>query len=337
MATAVSNSTETSPAAPNPQSRLLSASVVGAAFVAACVVIVTMLVPLLWKNALEVLGTLNPETGLSPFQLGGQAVLQIAMLVGLIVLAVAVAGANPPAGMRAGTFTILATLLLGYLVTLWIGGLLERNVFKGAESQTIGLIVMTVIGLAMLVAAARFALKPKFAQILVAFENHGWFGLRSYKASQGLRVRRLTMLGILILVGSGIYTLYSHNSLTGHWAPKIPFSAGRYLPLLRDLRYTGPLLLAALGMWISWRAVNYPTFADFLIATEAEMNKVSWTTRKRLIQDTIVVLVTVVLFSAFLLIVDQLWGWILTRETLGGVVPKPVPKVQSDNPQEQPW
>ena len=32
---------------------------------------------------------------------------------------------------------------------------------------------------------------------------------------------------------------------------------------------------------------------DFLIATEAEMNKVSWTTRKRLVKDTIVVLVTV--------------------------------------------
>jgi len=86
------------------------------------------------------------------------------------------------------------------------------------------------------------------------------------------------------------------------------------------------LLLIAVGMWGAWRAVNYPGFADFLIATEAEMNKVSWSTRKRLVQDTIVVLVTVLLFTLFLLVIDQLWGWILTRENLGGIVPKPVPK-----------
>ena len=48
--------------------------------------------------------------------------------------------------------------------------------------------------------------------------------------------------------------------------------------------------------------------------------------RKRLIQDTIVVLVTLVLFAVFLLVVDQVWGWILTRETLGGIVPKPPAK-----------
>ena len=52
-------------------------------------------------------------------------------------------------------------------------------------------------------------------------------------------------------------------------------------------------------LWRAWRGmVNFPAFADFLIATEAEMNKVSWTTRKRLVQDTIVVLTTVVLMTA---------------------------------------
>jgi preprotein translocase SecE subunit len=68
--------------------------------------------------------------------------------------------------------------------------------------------------------------------------------------------------------------------------------------------------------WISWRIVNWPVFADFLIATEAEMNKVSWTTRKRLYQDTIVVLVTVVLFTLFLFVVDILWIKILSNPVL---------------------
>jgi preprotein translocase SecE subunit len=65
--------------------------------------------------------------------------------------------------------------------------------------------------------------------------------------------------------------------------------------------------------WMSWRIVNWPAFADFLIATEAEMNKVSWTTRKRLVQDTIVVLVTVILLTVFLFVVDILWIRILSN------------------------
>jgi preprotein translocase SecE subunit len=73
-----------------------------------------------------------------------------------------------------------------------------------------------------------------------------------------------------------------------------------------------PVLLALAALWFAWRVVNYPTFADFLIATEAEMNKVSWTTRKRLVQDTIVVLVTVALLTVFLFFVDILWIKILS-------------------------
>jgi preprotein translocase SecE subunit len=81
----------------------------------------------------------------------------------------------------------------------------------------------------------------------------------------------------------------------------------RYIPILPDVQITVPIVLLALIVWLSWRIVNYPTFADFLIATEAEMNKVSWTTRKRLYQDTIVVLVTVILLTVYLFVVDGIW------------------------------
>ncbi len=69
-----------------------------------------------------------------------------------------------------------------------------------------------------------------------------------------------------------------------------------------------------------------PVFADFLIATEAEMNKVSWTTRRRLIQDTIVVLVTVFLMTMFLFLVDIMWIQILSWPYVG---------VLQYNPREQ--
>lgn len=107
------------------------------------------------------------------------------------------------------------------------------------------------------------------------------------------------------------------------------------IPVLPDVRYTLPLVIAALGLWLAWRAVNMPAFADFLIATEAELNKVSWTTRKRLIQDTIVVLTTVVLFTLFLFAVDVLWGKVLSLRPVG--VLKIPPASQEDANKQVPW
>ncbi|MGE3806489.1 MAG: preprotein translocase subunit SecE [Gemmataceae bacterium] len=98
----------------------------------------------------------------------------------------------------------------------------------------------------------------------------------------------------------------------------VPFAEGWEVVLLPDVRFTLPLLLVAGSLWFAFRVVNLPVFADFLIATEAEMNKVSWTTRKRLVQDTIVVLVTVFLMTVFLFAVDQLWILTLRQKWLGG-------------------
>ena len=87
--------------------------------------------------------------------------------------------------------------------------------------------------------------------------------------------------------------------------------------ILPSVQYTVPLLMLAVSLWLAWRIVNMPTFADFLIATEAEMNKVSWTTQRRLIQDTIVVLVTVVLMALFLFGMDYTWKIVLSWKPIG--------------------
>ncbi len=58
--------------------------------------------------------------------------------------------------------------------------------------------------------------------------------------------------------------------------------------------------------WVIFRIVHFPPFAEFLIATEAEMNKVSWTNKEDLIRATTVVLATVVLMTVFLFMVDTL-------------------------------
>jgi len=76
--------------------------------------------------------------------------------------------------------------------------------------------------------------------------------------------------------------------------------------------------------------------ADFLIATEAELNKVSWTSSRRLVQDTIVVLVTVVMMAIFLMIADVLWSTILKTDIIGVLhIPKATEKKQLD--QDEKW
>lgn len=325
MATAVNKSVETA-SAPNPQQKLLIVSAIGAVYVAFGIAAVAFGLPYLWKVGAADFITRNLS---SFFSYAGLGLLMLGAMVGLVMLGVKLAGANPPEGMRAGVFTLLVGGLLWFLATVALGQLLERYLLKSPDHRTLGLGITVALGVALLVAAVRYMLKPRFAGFLVKFEGQGWFRARAYKPNQGLRVRRLTILGLLIVIGTGIWSLIEHNTLgvtaDAYWKIRIPFLFNgnwpRFAYLLPNASVLGPILMAAAGLWISWRAVNYPVFADFLIATEAEMNKVSWTTRKRLIQDTIVVLTTVVLFTIFLLAVDQIWGWVLSRDLIK-IVPK---------------
>lgn len=68
-----------------------------------------------------------------------------------------------------------------------------------------------------------------------------------------------------------------------------------------------PGLLLALGIWVAYRLVNMASFADFLIAVEAEMNKVSWPSRGELIRASAVVLVTMLVLAGVLFFFDVFW------------------------------
>ena len=67
---------------------------------------------------------------------------------------------------------------------------------------------------------------------------------------------------------------------------------------------------APVGLWVSYRVVNYAKFADFLIAVEAEMNKVSWPSRRELVRSSIVVIVVIFLMVIVLTSFDILWRWL---------------------------
>ena len=89
--------------------------------------------------------------------------------------------------------------------------------------------------------------------------------------------------------------------------------------MLQDLSVAGPILLSPPPSFliVSWRLINMHSFADFLIATEAEMKKVAWSSKKRLFQDTVVVLTTVLLMTLFFLFVDFFWSWLLSQKYIG--------------------
>jgi len=115
-----------------------------------------------------------------------------------------------------------------------------------------------------------------------------------YKPMQGWYARLYTALGLGLIAAAGVYRVYGAvEDNTPLWRLGIP----------------GAIALV-LG-WFIFRVVQFPPFAEFLIATEAEMNKVSWTSKEDLYRSTMVVLTTVLLMAVFLFVVDWLWLFIL--------------------------
>jgi len=129
----------------------------------------------------------------------------------------------------------------------------------------------------------------RFAQFLV---NLGRANL--YKPMQGWYARIYTAIGLGVVVALGVWRLYE---TVRDAEPKTRFGI--------------PAAVGAVLGWIIFRLVQYPPFVEFLIATEAEMNKVSWTSREDLYRATTVVLTTVFLMAVFLFGVDWIWSNLL--------------------------
>jgi preprotein translocase SecE subunit len=215
-------------------------------------------------------------------------------------------------GLRAGAVVGAILIFVIAAISFSVG---NSNLDDSARPIVFGLV--TVVLLAGLV---WLCTRGFYRAFLLGLEDQGWFNTTPFKGNQGLRVRRATILGVLVIGISGVIMMVSHHWFGStraggsDWYWYVPFTNQHlYIPLMFRLTILGPLLLGCFVFWLAWRIVNWPLFGDFLIATEAEMNKVSWTTRKRLVQDTIVVLVTVTILTAFLFFVDIAWAWVLSR------------------------
>ena len=121
-----------------------------------------------------------------------------------------------------------------------------------------------------------------------------------YKGSQGKVTRQVTFAVLAVIFLIAAYQLFMTLKLMD-FGPGIQSNW---------VGYGVASLVLAVGLWFSYRMVNYPKFADFLIAVEAEMNKVSWPTRGELVRSSIVVIFVIMSLAIILFAFDLFWEFV---------------------------
>jgi preprotein translocase SecE subunit len=122
-----------------------------------------------------------------------------------------------------------------------------------------------------------------------------------YKRGQGKYTRLCSAFAIAIIAGLGCLQLYKKLQAGdfGLWVETM-VPAGLFV------------ILAVLILWL----VNKPSLADFLIAAEGEMKKVSWSSRQEIAVSTLIVIVVVILMATLLGTTDlgfrTLFAWLLS-------------------------
>jgi preprotein translocase SecE subunit len=130
-----------------------------------------------------------------------------------------------------------------------------------------------------------------------------------YKPSQGKWVRGMTAVGGLI--AGLLLAQYAFDQLQS-------VGSSQESSLRMWLQATIPTAMLAGCLLLTLWAVNSPGPCEFFIATESEMRKVNWSSKKELIGSTKVVVFVVLALSGFLFGVDMFFTWIFS---LIGVLP----------------
>lgn len=130
-----------------------------------------------------------------------------------------------------------------------------------------------------------------------------------YKRNQGRIARQLTFAALAAVIGIGIWRL---TQLVGVLYGGAAAMGGEDFGVVR---FVVPAVLLAVGLWVAYRAVNVPWFADFLIAVEAEMAKVSWPTGDEVFRSSVVIIFLIFALAAILAGYDLFW-WFVLRNVL---------------------
>jgi len=130
-----------------------------------------------------------------------------------------------------------------------------------------------------------------------------------YKRSQGRVTRQATFAAVALTLAIGVWRLSQMLPLWLAEAGSLaPGGTGADLGVYRFLV---PALLLAAGLWFAYRLVNVPRFADFLIAVESEMAKVSWPTAGEVARSSAVIIFLIFALAAILAAYDLFWWFVL--------------------------
>jgi preprotein translocase subunit SecE len=131
-----------------------------------------------------------------------------------------------------------------------------------------------------------------------------------YKRTQGRMARQFTFAALAAIIGIGTWRLAAQLPV---WFGGLSTIGGDY----GLLRFVLPAALLAIGLWVCWRIVNIPSFAEFLIAVEVEMAKVSWPSADEVFRSSVVIIFLIFALSAILAGYDLFWAFLL-RPVLRG-------------------
>jgi preprotein translocase subunit SecE len=128
-----------------------------------------------------------------------------------------------------------------------------------------------------------------------------------YKRNQGRVTRQVTFAALAVIVGLGVWRLAQLLAVQFGGDSGLTAGAGD----LGVVRFLVPGVLLAIGLWLCYRAVNIPKFADFLIAVESEVAKVSWPTADDVIRSSAVIIFLIFALAAILAAYDLFWWFVL--------------------------
>ncbi len=109
-----------------------------------------------------------------------------------------------------------------------------------------------------------------------------------YKKGQGYYTRLWSSIIVWTIAAIGTHVLYKKlESTSNEWV------------------YMGvPIAIICAVTWFLYWLQNRPAVADFLILSEGELKKVSWSSKAEIIASTIIVVVVVIFMAAFLGSID---------------------------------
>jgi preprotein translocase subunit SecE len=120
---------------------------------------------------------------------------------------------------------------------------------------------------------------------------------RPYKPGQGFWTRLGTGMGAALVI---LFTIHFLYKTLPAWTPL----RSNEWPIYAILG-----TIAAVLSGLTWWLINRPRSAEFLIATDVEMKKVNWTSRRELIGSTKVVVFFMLFMAAVLFMYDLIFGF----------------------------